>query len=100
MPPSTQTRRAHAAFISGGDYRRGMAHGQGAAAPYQCGTVSLVYLSSRSRRTMDYHTQGADLHIAVAISATCQTPESVTKRCFSIAAPPLHSYNIGNVYAS
>jgi len=23
-----------------------MAHGQGVAAPYQCGTVSLVYLSS------------------------------------------------------
>jgi len=39
-----------------------MAHGQGVAAPYQCGTVSLVYLSSHSRRMIDCTHAGADVH--------------------------------------
>ena len=79
MPQSTQTCRSHAACISGGDYRRGMAHGQGVVAPYQCGTLSLVYLSSHSRRMMDCHTQG-QTYIAAAISTSRQMLESVTKR--------------------
>jgi len=79
MPPSTQTCQSHAACISGGDYRRGMAQGQGVAAPYQCGPLSLVYLSSHSRRMVDCHTQG-QTYIAAVISTSRQMLELVTKR--------------------
>jgi len=71
---------------------------KGQQAPYQCGIVSLVYLSSCSRRMLDGDTQG-QMYSATAVSARRQTPESVTKRCFSLAGAPVDGYNIAIINA-